>query len=979
MRLDVESGRKDNGSAPDAGARPEGVSRTLSPEEQSAILSQLAEGVIVTDLAGTITFINEAAAKIHGVAELGVGPDEYSATYHLLTDAGQPYPPHDLPLARAVATGQPTAEERWRIRRPDGSVVLAVGSARPLFGSSGERLGTVLTFRDETAREQAELALHQSEARLRDQEAELRLLTDALPVLVSYVDRDQRYRFNNKTYETWFGQPREEVVDKPMREVLGEVTFEGIRPHVEAALSGKAVSFETRVPDRDGGTREVEASYIPRRGPNGAVEGFYVLAADIGERKHLEAQRLFLLSLQEAVNNAGGASEIKRAIGRLIGQQLGCARAGFADVADNGEVVRVEEDWTDGSVPSLAGEARLLDAFGPAVVEELRAGRTLVVSDFLEDERSGPAFAATWESVQTRSLIVVPSLRAGDLRALLYVHEPRPRAWTPQEVEIMEAAAERTMLAIERAQAEAAVRESAERLAATFDNVQIGICETSLDGAIRRANPAFARILGYTPDELAGVRFSDLTHPEHREVDRAGFKAMVAGDLPLYATEKRYLAKDGSTVWASLRSSVVRDEQGTPLYALSTIQDITERKVAEEALRDLNATLERRVAQAVAERERLEEQMLQMQKLQAVGQLAGGVAHDFNNLLAAVVGNLDMLQRKIGTDSPLRRFVDSAMKGADRGAQLTRQLLSFARKQRLSPQPVDANQLIQGTVSNLLSRTLGGLIEIELLPAEDLWPAAIDPTQLESAILNLAVNARDAMPDGGRLTLETSNVRVAPDSHADLEAGDYVLITVTDTGSGMEPDVVARATEPFFTTKPVGQGTGLGLPTVYGFLRQSGGTMRLTSHPGEGTTVQLYLPRSASAPAGERPATGPVQARGSGEIVLVVDDDEGVRTTTASLLAELGYAVIDTEKGERALEILKANPGIKLMVADYAMPGMNGAELIARARQARPELKAIVVTGYAQGSELDRVLPVGAVLRKPFGFADLSEALKHAQ
>jgi CheY-like chemotaxis protein len=195
----------------------------------------------------------------------------------------------------------------------------------------------------------------------------------------------------------------------------------------------------------------------------------------------------------------------------------------------------------------------------------------------------------------------------------------------------------------------------------------------------------------------------------------------------------------------------------------------------------------------------------------------------------------------------------------------------------------------------------------------------------------------------------------------------------------MEPDVVARATEPFFTTKPVGQGTGLGLPTVYGFLRQSGGTMRLTSHPGEGTTVQLYLPRSASAPAGERPATGPVQAQGKGEIVLVVDDDEGVRTTTASLLAELGYAVIDTEKGERALEILKANPGIKLMVADYAMPGMNGAELIARARQARPELKAIVVTGYAQGSELDRVLPVGAVLRKPFSFADLSEALKHAQ
>ncbi|MBY0332960.1 MAG: response regulator [Acetobacteraceae bacterium] len=364
--------------------------------------------------------------------------------------------------------------------------------------------------------------------------------------------------------------------------------------------------------------------------------------------------------------------------------------------------------------------------------------------------------------------------------------------------------------------------------------------------------------------------------------------------------------------------------------------------------------------------------------MEAIGQLTGGVAHDFNNLLGAIVGNLAILGRRLG-DERLRRYVDGAMAGARRGAQLTGQLLAFARRQRLVPQPVDVNALLDGAVTNLLSRTLGGLITVELLGAEDLWAAAVDISQLEAAVLNLAVNARDAMPEGGTLVIKTSNVRVGAGTHADLEPGDYVLVAVTDTGAGMPPDVAARATEPFFTTKGVGKGTGLGLSTVSGFLRQSGGTLRITSHPGAGTTIQMYLPRSPVAPAppaGERATTRTVS---KGELVLVVDDDDGMRTTTGELLGELGYPVVLAQSGARALDILAANPAVRLMVADYAMPGMTGAELLARARDLRPDLKVIIVTGYAQGVEISRILPASPVLRKPFSLVELAEGLHAAQ
>ncbi len=472
------------------------------------------------------------------------------------------------------------------------------------------------------------------------------------------------------------------------------------------------------------------------------------------------------------------------------------------------------------------------------------------------------------------------------------------------------------------------------------------------DGTILTLNPAWTATLGWTADELLGAQLLDLAHPDDR-TETARVVSRVGESPEALRFENRFRAKSGDFRWLSWTAV---SEEGL-MHGVA--RDVTAEKLQAEEL------------------SRAREALQQAQKMESIGQLTGGVAHDFNNLLGAVVGNLDLLGRKLN-DERLRRYIDGAMAGAQRGAQLTRQLLAFARKQRLSPQSVDVNRLAEDTVTNLLRRTLGGLIQVEFLPAEDLWPAAVDPSQLESALLNLALNSRDAMSDGGALTIETCNVRIRDGAHVDLTPGDYVLVTVTDTGSGMPADVALRATEPFFTTKGIGKGTGLGLSTAYGFLRQSGGTLRITSHPGQGTSVQMYLPRSFEAAASAAPDGADVAAEGRGALVLLVDDDEGVRSTSAELLRELGYAVVEASTGRRALEILSAHPDIRLMVADYAMPGMNGAELLTAAREMRPGLKTIIVTGYAQGSDLDRLLPNAAVLRKPFNLVELAEGLRAA-
>jgi len=393
----------------------------------------------------------------------------------------------------------------------------------------------------------------------------------------------------------------------------------------------------------------------------------------------------------------------------------------------------------------------------------------------------------------------------------------------------------------------------------------------------------------------------------------------------------------------------------------------------------LNEHLESRVLEEVAQRTRAEDALRQSQKMEAVGQLTGGIAHDFNNMLATVIGPLDLLAMRMGDSDPrAKRYIDMAIDGATRAAQLTQRLLAFSRQQPLQPVPLDVNRLVAG-MSDLLVHSLGSSIRLETVLAAQVWCTFADANQLENVILNLAVNARDALPGGGRLVVETANCTIAADdgaAAAEVPEGEYVRITVADNGSGMPPEVIAKAFDPFFTTKKVGQGTGLGLSQVYGFVKQSAGHVNIDSTPGQGTTVTLYLPRrrvdvAPSPPPGREDNRA---LSGGRELVLVVEDEPGVRQFSVEALTELGYPVLAAEGAATALTLLDRHPDIALLFTDVVMPEVNGRQLADEALRRRPALKVLFTTGYSRNAlENDGVLdPDVHLIGKPFTLEELA-------
>ncbi|MEA3022306.1 MAG: hypothetical protein QOK01_1158, partial [Alphaproteobacteria bacterium] len=410
--------------------------------------------------------------------------------------------------------------------------------------------------------------------------------------------------------------------------------------------------------------------------------------------------------------------------------------------------------------------------------------------------------------------------------------------------------------------------------------------------------------------------------------------------------------------------------------------------------RNLNEQLESRVDERTAElaaanrqllgqiqeRERVESTLRQMQRLEAVGQLTSGVAHDFNNLLTVVLGNIGFLERGLaaaGVDGRLAQRLGYMRTAAERGAKLTDQLLSFSRRQRLEPRSLDLNESIAG-MRDLLQSTLGGSIQIETMLKRGLWCALVDPTQLELAVLNLAINARDAMEVGGTLKVEIENVTLGPATYPEEPpAGDYVAIRVSDSGTGMAEDIRAKVFEPFFTTKGPGRGSGLGLSQVLGFAKQSGGGVRIDSRVGEGTSVYIYLPRADGERIDERPVAARISAAGAfaGASILLVDDDNAVREVTRAMLHELGYAVLEAGSGGAALDVFAREPKIDLMIVDFAMPGMNGAEVARQAQAKRPSLPILFVTGFSDRSGLAGV-DEAYVLAKPFVYDELASKVR---
>jgi PAS domain S-box-containing protein len=476
-------------------------------------------------------------------------------------------------------------------------------------------------------------------------------------------------------------------------------------------------------------------------------------------------------------------------------------------------------------------------------------------------------------------------------------------------------------------------------------------------GVWKTVNPAWTRTLGWSEAELLNRTSQWLEHPDDQGITRAQVEKLGRSEATV-RFESRFRHKDGSYRWLSWTGVPDQDH----IYAVA--RDISAEKAAAERLR---AT---------------EEALRQSQKMEAVGQLTGGIAHDFNNLLTGIVGSLDLLQTRLnqGRVENVRRYIDAAMTSANRAAALTHRLLAFARRQPLVPKSVDANQLVV-SLEDLLRRTIGEGIDLSIVASDDLWNTLCDPNQLESALLNLAINARDAMPGGGRLAISTANVRfdgIGADAPA-LSPGEYICIGVTDTGMGMTAEVAARAFDPFFTTKPIGQGTGLGLSMIYGFARQSNGHATIDSKPGHGTSVRLYLPRHQKVSAVEQASAAAAAERAvTGETVLVVEDEPVVRGVILEMLAEQGYRTLEARDGPAALKLLRSEQRIDLLVTDVGLPGMNGRQLADQAREMRAGLKVLFITGYAENVAMaDGFLQPGMeMITKPFDLGNLSRRVR---
>jgi PAS domain S-box-containing protein len=715
---------------------------------------------------------------------------------------------------------------------------------------------------------------------------------------------------------------------------------------------------------------------------------------DASERVgRLQRQQEALAEFGERALRSDQLQDILQEACRLVRSALGADLAKVMELQEDGHtlLVRAGIGWP----PGVVGEVRVQADAGSSEGYALRSGEPAMSPDIETEHRfTYPGFI---REAGVRALVNVVILGTEDHPpyGILQVDSRHPRTFNDHEISFLRsyanlvaAAVNRLRIAAEGSRAEAALLESEDHHRASVElNPQIPWTADAA-GAVTGFSPRWLDLTGLPQQDAVAGGWASAAHPEDRPHLESAWAQAVAEGTP-FDVEARIRTADGTWRWLRARAFPRRppgQPAGRPVAWYGTMEDIEDRKRLETALQAVNEALEHRVAERTAalrreqeERAAAEEKLRQAQKMEAVGQLTGGIAHDFNNLLTAIIGSLSFLEKRRlqGRYDDLGRYVAAAQTAASRAAALTHRLLAFSRRQTLDPKPTDPNRLISG-MEDMIRRTVGPAAHVEVRPEPGAWTTMVDRNQLENALLNLCINARDAMPEGGRLSIATANARLdrAMAAEQDLAPGEYVCVSVADTGAGMTPEVMKRAFDPFFTTKPQGKGTGLGLSMIYGFVRQSGGQVRIVSAPGQGTTATLFLPRhtgtvcnyEASAP--RRAAT----PRQQGKTVLVVDDEDAVRALVAEVLAELGCAVVEAQDGATGLNALRRVGAVDLLVTDVGLPGgMNGWQVADAARRLRPGLPVLFITGYAETAVIgDAALEPGtSLLIKPFDMDDL--------
>ncbi|WP_288504585.1 PAS domain-containing protein [uncultured Pseudomonas sp.] len=929
--------------------------RRPSKARSRAVLESTTQfAIVVCDREGLITDWNPGAEQVMG----------WTAQEMIGQDASRFFTPEDranrraaYEMAKALRDGS-AMDERWHLRK-DGQRFWASGEMMALTDDDGEPLGFVKILRDRTVEHLAGLALKETQERYR-------LVAEATNDAIWDWDFSTGQVRWNEALTTAYGHAPE-AVDSTGNWWLAQIHPDD-RTRIDASIHG--------VIDGDGLVWTDEYRFLRADGSYALVFDRGRVIRDVyGRPTRMIGAMLDMSQLQTAETALRKSEERFRAIIETIGSAFAIVQVKFD--ADDKPIdyrfleanpaferqagVNLRGKWVTEFAPNL--EQFWFDTYGHVA----KTGEPATFENY----------ANTFE-------------RWFDVRAV--------RVGDPDERQIAILFSDVT----ERRNAEERLRVSEALARENIERVQLALSAGAIIGTWHWDLPtdrftvdeAFATVFGLDPqlgrEGLSLAQVVTNVHPDDKEGLARAIEVVIA-QAGSFAHQYRVRRADGHYYWIEANGRVDHAADGTPLRFPGVLIDVEERRAIEAerdkalaALRTLNDTLEVRVAERSAELMQAEEKLRQAQKMEAVGQLTGGLAHDFNNLLAGISGALELMETRIaqGRLRELDRYLVAAQGAAKRAAALTHRLLAFSRRQTLAPRPVDVNQLIDG-LTDLIQRTVGPSIQVETVGAAGLWPALVDPSQLENSLLNLCINARDAMPDGGRITIETANRWMDRETARaqDLPEGQYLSLCVTDTGVGIPPEVAARVFEPFFTTKPIGQGTGLGLSMIYGFARQSGGLVRLYSEVGQGTTLCIYLPRYlGEAPADEDLATRlDMAGSAQGETVLIVDDEPTVRMLVVDILEDLGYAVIEAADSLTGLKILQSDVHLDLLITDVGLHGgMNGRQMADAGRQSRPGLKTLFITGYAENAAIGNghLDPGMEILTKPFAVDTLAARVR---
>ncbi len=866
-----------------------------------------------------------------------------------------------------------------------------------------------------------------AEARERGSQSRQRRLFEQAPGFVIIMrGPDHVIEFVNDAHQTVFGSGG--WVGLPIRDAFPSISGQGFFEELDKVLD-TGVTFEAqstpvryrRSPDSTEELRYLTFIYAPLFDDDGSIGGIFCEGFDVTPAELAQRRSRALVALSDRIRDIEDPDELAYAATEILGKTLNVSRAGYGTINKAAETITIERDWNAPGIKTIAGTLHFRD-YG-SYIDELKRGETVICADADTDPRTAHT-AEALKAISAHSFVNMPVTEQGNFVALLYLNHEAARSWSDEEIALLREVAERTRTAVERRRAEQTLRENEARLL-FLDQLSVVVSGgENADDILATTTRLLASYVGVSncayadmdEDEDGFTIRGDWAAPGSPSIvghySLADFGELAVGnlhaglplvindnskelppheaktfqDIGIAATMCMPLIKEGHLKalmaihdkvphnWSPEELALMREVTERSWAHVERVRSQAELKIAADALRALNARLEQEVQERTGELMAAEEALRQAQKMEAVGQLTGGLAHDFNNILAGIIGSLDLMQTRLaqGRIGELDRYLNGAQGAAKRATNLTQRPLAFSRRQTLDPKPMDLNKLVNGMLE-FINRSVGPTIAVETASAAGLWTSFVDIGQLENVLLNLCLNARDAMPDGGSLTIETGNrwldERAA--KQRGVPPGQYVSLCVSDTGTGMAPDTIARAFDPFFTTKPTGQGTGLGLSMVYGFAAQSNGTARIYSELGKGTMVCIYLPRHIGE-GDEHEETASLTAvphAAENETILVVDDEPLVRMVAIEILEELGYRILEAHDGPSAMAILQTQQSIDLLVTDVGLPnGMNGRQVADAARASRPDLQVLFITGYAENAVLNHGhLDKGMhVMTKPF-------------